>query len=68
MEINMYCGAQLEYKQGVIHKLLQENIIKFCVTDYDPTSICEKPTYDSRIVTIDHRPCITSRYDLFDCN
>lgn len=69
MSVNMYCGAQYEYKQGVVKKLLDEGIIDFCLTDYIPDDREEKPQSDARIVAINHDFCDTGMIEeQFDIN
>ena len=62
MAVNIYFGAQYEYKQGVLHELIKRNIVDFALTDYYPYATDTEPEKDSRIVTIDHRPCADGEY------
>ncbi len=50
-KINMYCGAYYEYRQGVVHELINRGIIDFCLTEYFPDESGFKMEEDDRIVT-----------------
>lgn len=61
--ISVYWGAQLEYKQGLLHELINKGIIDFALTDYYPYEGEKKPEENERIITLDHRPCVDGDYD-----
>ena len=60
--INLYLASEFEYRRGLAHKLLDENVIDFCLADHLPWT--EKPEEDERIVTVDHRPSGNDEYDI----
>ena len=65
MSIRLYLASEFEYRRGLANRLLEENIIDFCLTDHLPWT--ESPEHDERIVEIDHRPSANEEYDLV-CN
>lgn len=58
--INLYLASEFEYRRGLAHRLLDEGVIDFCLTDYLPWT--EAPTYDERIVPVDHTPSGNDEY------
>lgn len=57
----MYLASEYEYRRGLANRLLDENVIDFCLTDHLPWT--ESPKHDDRIVEIDHRPSHIAEYD-----
>lgn len=61
MGVNLYLDSDYEYRRGLAHKLLEENVIDFCLANLLPW--CTPPKPDKRIVTVDHRPSHLGEYD-----
>ncbi len=60
MGINLYLASEYEYRRGLAHKLLEENVIDFCLTDHLPWT--DAPASDDRIVTVNHNPSGNAEY------
>ena len=61
MAINLYLASEYEYRRGLANRLIDENVVDFCLTDHLPWTY--SPEHDDRIVEIDHRPSHLAEYD-----
>lgn len=61
-KINLYLASEYEYRRGLAHKLLEENVIDFCLVDHLPWT--NAPEADDRIVTVNHVPSGNEEYSL----
>lgn len=62
MGVNLYLASEYEYRRGLANRLLEEDIIDFCLADHFPWT--ESPDHDDRIVEVDHRPSANDEYKI----
>ena len=67
--VNLYLGSDPGYKLGIVHSLIEQKIIDYCLADYVPVSTITPPQEDPRIETTSVGMAINRAYaDFCDIN
>lgn len=61
----MFFGYDTGYRKGMVHDMLDEGIIDFCITDYTPVRGEKAPKKNEKIITFDAKDAINNDYSKY---